>query len=454
VVSGDTDIVAVARLFQQLRTSSVLVRGDGAEPRLGIFTTSGLQRAILDGRPLAELAVRELATFPLITIAPGAPLFDALALLIKHQVHRLVVADGERIVGLLEQLDALSFLSNHSYLITVQIVQAADLDALKTAALQITRLIALLDRGGTKVSQIAKLVQELNAKLFERAWQMIAPASLAAASCLFVMGSEGRGEQLLKTDQDNGLVLRDGFTIDQAELAAVCERFSATLGDFGYPVCPGRIMLSNPAWRRAASDFAAAVRHWLLRPEPESLMALAIFLDAHAVAGDASLLAAVRGEVDRLVASNDALLGRFASAIDLFPEAGAGAWWNRLLSIGEQDRETLDLKKAAIFPLVHGVRSLALEQHVAATGTPARLEALVGAGLLPRKMATDLADALQFLMGLKLRAGLAELDTGRPVSGGVRVDRLSSLERDLLKDALAVVKRLRTLVRHRYHLDL
>jgi len=453
VVPGNTDVVAVARMFQQLRTTSVLVRGDGAEPGLGIFTTSGLQRAILDGRPLAELRVRELATFPLITIAPGAPLFDALALLIKHQVHRLVVADGERIVGLLEQLDALSFLSNHSYLITVQIVQAADLEALKAAAQQITRLIALLDRGGTKVSQIAKLVQELNAKLFERAWQMIAPAALAANSCLFVMGSEGRGEQLLKTDQDNGLVLRDGFAIDEAELAAICERFSAALGDFGYPVCPGRIMLSNPAWRRPASDFAAAVRHWLLRPAPESLMALAIFLDAHAVAGDASLLAAVRGEVDRLVSANDALLGRFASAIDLFPEAGAGAWWNRLLSIGEQDRETLDLKKAAIFPLVHGVRSLSLEQHIAATSSLERLEALVGAGLLSRDVATDLADALQFLMALKLRAGLAEIDTGRPVSGGVHLARLSSLERDLLKDALAVVKRFRTLVRHRYHLD-
>jgi CBS domain-containing protein len=453
VVPGDTDIVAVARMFQQLRTASVLVRGDGVEPRMGIFTTSGLQRAILDGRPLAELPVRELATFPLITIAPGAPLFDALALLIKHQVHRVVVADGERVIGLLEQLDALSFLSNHSYLITVQIVQAADLDALKAAALQITRLIALLDRGGTKVSQIAKLVQELNAKLFERAWQMLAPPALAANSCLFVMGSEGRGEQLLKTDQDNGLIVRDGFAIDEAELAAVCERFSAALGEFGYPECPGRIMLSNPAWRRGARDFAAAVRHWLLRPEPESLMALAIFLDAHAVAGDASLLAAVRGEVDRLVSANDALLGRFASAIDLFPEAGPGAWWNRLLSIGEQDRETLDLKKAAIFPLVHGVRSLSLEQHIAATSSLERLEALVGAGLLPRDVATDLADALQFLMALKLRAGLAELDTGRPVSGGVHLARLSSLERDLLKDALAVVKRFRTLVRHRYHLD-
>jgi CBS domain-containing protein len=455
VVCGDTDIVAVARLFQRERTTSVLVRAGspGGVPRLGIFTTSGLQRAILDGRALAALPVRELATFPLITIAPDAPLFDALALLIKHQVHRLVVADGSRIVGLLEQLDALSFVSNHSYLITVQIVQAADLEALKAAARQITRLIALLDRGGTRVSQIARLVQELNAKLFERAWQMIAPPGLAANSCLFVMGSEGRGEQLLKTDQDNGLILREGFALGEADLAAACERFSAALAEFGYPECPGRIMLSNPAWRRGAAEFAAAVRQWLLRPDPESLMALAIFIDAHAVAGDASLLAAVRGEVDRLVASDDALLGRFASAIDLFPEAGASAWWNRLLSIGGEDRDTLDVKKAAIFPIVHGVRSLALERHIGDTGTLARLEALVAAGVLPRNVATDLADALQFLMGLRLRAGLAELDTGRPVSGGVRLDRMSSLERDLLKDALAVVKRFRTLVRHRYHLD-
>ena len=454
VVSGDTDIVAVARLFQRERTTSVLVReGDGGAPRLGIFTTSGLQRAILDGRPLATLPVRELATFPLITIAPDAPLFDALALLIKHQVHRVVVAEGSRIVGLLEQLDALSFVSNHSYLITVQIVQAGDLAALKAAAHQITRLIALLDRGGTRVSQIAKLVQELNAKLFERAWQMVAPPDLAAASCLFVMGSEGRGEQLLRTDQDNGLVLRDDFAIGEAELAAACARFSAALADFGYPECPGHIMLSNPAWRRRASEFTATVRQWLLRPDPEGLMALAIFIDAHAVAGDAALLAGVRGEVDRLVASDDALLGRFASAIDLFPEAGTGAWWNRLLSIGEQDRDTLDLKKAAIFPLVHGVRSLALERHVGPTGTLTRLEALVAAGLLPRDMANDVAEALQFLMGLRLRAGLAELDTGRPVSGTVRPDRMSSLDRDLLKDALAVVKRFRAVVRHRYHLD-
>jgi CBS domain-containing protein len=451
VVDGALSIVGVAAVMQAQHSSSVLVR-DAA--RLGIFTNTGLQRAIVDGRPLETLPVRDLATFTLVTIAPDAPLFDALALMIQHQVHRLVVAQGERIDGLLEQLDLLSFLSNHSYLITVQIVRAQDLAALRAAAAQITRLVALLYRGGTRVAQIGTLVQALNAKLFERTWQLVAPPALLADSCLFVMGSEGRGEQLLKTDQDNGLVLRDNASASPAEVADACLRFSAALRDFGYPDCPGGIMVSNPAWRRSASDFGATVRRWLLRPDPEGLMALAIFIDAHPVAGDAALLAGVRAEVDSLVAGDDVLLGRFAAAIDSFPDA-TGGWWNRLLSIGEADTHThtLDLKKAGIFPIVHGVRSLALREHLAATGTVARLDALVAAGRLPADQATDLADSLHFMMALKLKAGLAEFDTGRSVTGGITVDRLSSLERDLLKDALAVVKRFKVLVRHQFHLD-
>ena len=449
VVDGSTDIVAVATLMQARRTSSVLVR-DG--PRLGIFTNTGLQRAILDGRPLGALAVSELATFRLVSIAPDAPLFDALALMIQHQVHRLVVGEGDRIDGLLEQLDLLSFLSNHSYLITVQIVQAQDLDALGVQAARIARFVALLYRGGTKVGQIGKLVQALNAKLFERAWQLVAPPELLAASCLFVMGSEGRGEQLLKTDQDNGLFLRESAGLGEAAVADACRRFSAALRDFGYPDCPGGIMVSNPAWRRSASDFSHVVRNWLLQPDPQGLMALAIFIDAHAVAGDASLLAEVRAEVDGLVAADDALLGRFAAAIDSFPEE-SGGWWNRLLLIGEQDKQTLDLKKAGIFPIVHGVRSLALSEHVEATGTQARIDALVAAGRLSSAFATDLADSLHFLMGLKLKAGLAEFDTAGTVSGGVRSEGLSSLERDLLKDAMAVVKRFKAIMRNRFHLE-
>jgi CBS domain-containing protein len=449
VVDADDDVVSVVKVFQARRTGNVLVRDTRTEPpRTGVFTTTGLQRAVLHGTALQQLPVREFATFELVTVRPQDSLVEALALMIRHQVHRLVVMEGERVVGFLEQLDLLSFLSNHSYLISVQIVQAEDIAALSQAAEQVTRLIALLSRGGAKVGAIARLVSELNDKLFERAWALIAPPDLVANSCLFVMGSEGRAEQLLKTDQDNGLVLRDGYDCPH-DLAAICQRFSEALAGFGYPVCPGGIMVSNPRWRQPASAFGETVRRWLLMPDAESLMALAIFIDARAVSGDAALLAQVRGEVDRLLSDSDALMARFAAAIDAFEQEGG--WWTRLLSLGEADKAGLDLKKAGIFPLVHGVRSLALEARLPCTNTVERIEALRALGRLPAPVAAELVDTLHFLMALKLQAGLAAQDGNGRV---IHLDALTSLQRDLLKDALAVVKRFKAMLRHRYRLDL
>ena len=464
VVDASTDIVSVVRLFTAQRITNVLVRDASvAPPRLGIFTTSGLQRAILQGTPLDRLAVGTLASHPLVTVRPSDHLFDALAEMIHHRVQRVVVVDPPdeaapvaepRVVGILEQLDLLSFLSNHSYLVTRQILEATDLDALAAAAAQITRVIALMHRGGTKVGAIARLVQELNAKLFERAWQLVAPADLVANSCLFVMGSEGRGEQLLKTDQDNGLILRDGYSPPD-DLAEICERFSQALASFGYPPCPGRIMLNNPDWRHSAAEFGHQVRRWLLLPTPDSLMALAIFVDAHAVCGDATLLAQVRGEVFALVTDNDALLARFAAAINAFDGVGEGGsgWWLRLFSGGKaQEAQGFDLKKAGLFPLVHGVRALALAERLRCTSTAERIQALVAAQRLPAALGSELVESLHFFMRLKLDAGLAAIEAGRP-GNGIELARLGSLDRDLLKDTLAVVKRFKALLRSRFHLD-
>lgn len=450
VVDAATDIVSVVRLFHAERTTSVLVSGL-PQGGLGIFTGTTLQRAILDGRPLERLAVGEFASQPVFTVRADDQLGDALVVLLRARVHRLAVLDAQgQVLGILEALDLFSFLANHSHLITVQIEQAADLQALEQAAAQITRLVAALHRGGTRIALMARLVQQLNARLFERAWQMLAPSDLVAHSCLFVMGSEGRGEQLLKTDQDNGLLLRDGYVPPQ-DLDAICARFSAQLQRFGYPECPGGIMLSNPLWRGTVADFGRRVREWLILPSPQGLMHLAIFLDAHAVAGDAALLAQVRRDLMALALDSDAQVARFASAVDAFAHE-QGSWWERLLGRGDEGAP-VHLKKAGIFPIVHGVRSLALAHHIAATGTAERLAALVAEGVLDEVQGRELLEGLHFLMGLRLQAGLAEIDLGRPVTGHVDPARLSSLERDLLKDTLAVVRRFRELLRQRLRLD-
>jgi CBS domain-containing protein len=407
-----------------------------------------LQHAILSGEPLNQQTVGRWANFSLITVRPSDPMGEALALLMRHRVHHLVVANDDHVLGVLESLDVFSFLSNHSHLIGVQIESAEDVQGLALASSQITRMVNTLYRSGMRVGLIARLVQDLNASLFARAWQLIAPPDLVDNSCLFVMGSEGRGEQLLKTDQDNGLILRDGYTAP-ADLEAICQRFSQALQSFGYPECPGHIMINNPMWRKTAHDFGHMVQHWLLGAEPEGLMNLAIFIDAHAVCGDAQLLEQTQQALQRLAVDNDAMLARFASSIDAF--GSSQGWWNRLL--GLETDHGVNLKKEGIFPLVHGVRSLAWAERLAPTSTVGRLEALVARSVLSAEMAADLTQSLHFLMGLKLKAGLDEMALQKPVSGNVQIQLLSALERDLLKDALSVVKKFKTLLRSRFKLD-
>ena len=446
-VPADMDIVSVVRLFQAEKTSNVLVRDDVAQPpRWGIFTTSGLQRAILDGRPLDRLSVGELASWELITVRPDDQVGEALVLMQRHGVHRVVVQDDGKILGLLESLDLFGFLSNHSMLIDRRLRAATDLDALARAAAQMNDMIRRQYRGGTRVALLARLVQDLNGRLFEQAWQLIAPPELVQNSCLLVMGSEGRGEQLLKTDQDNALLLRDGY-VPPDDLPAICARFSEALARFGYPPCPGHVMLSNAIWRGTVQDFARRVRKWLVLPEADSLINLAVFMDAHAVCGDAELLASLRRQVFGMLADDDAMMSRFAAVVDAFGDGTR--WWRRMLGGGEAN---LNLKKAGMFPLVHGVRSMALAERIDATSTEARIRALQEAGALDAETAQELTESLHFFMGLRLKAGLDEMDRGQPVSGKVDLAGLTPLERDLLKDALAAVRRFRAQLRLRFRL--
>ena len=449
IVDANTNLFEVVRIFSDKRTNNVLVR-DGAS-RLGIFTSTNLQRAILSGLVLESTAVGPLSNYKLITVQATDHLYEALAVMIRHSVNRVIVMTGDEPIGTLEQVDLLSFIANSSSLVVQKIVQAKTLDDLKVPAEQITNLISLLHRNGTRVSMIARLVQELNAKLFERTWSLIASPDLLSHSCLFVMGSEGRGEQVLKTDQDNGLVVANTFEIS-ADVVRACDRFSAALKEFGYPECPGKIMVNNPEWRRSEEDFVNTTRHWLLEPTPDSLMNLAIFLDSHPISGNSTLLHHVKESLLRLATDNQFLMARFASAIESF--SSETGWWNRILTLGNELPENrINLKKAGIFAITHGVRSLALENHIQATSTAERVQALVQLQKLPRDLGNEIIESLHILMELRLKSGLIELETSHPVTGEIDTNLLSTLERDLLKDSLSVVKRFKQYLRQHFRLE-
>lgn len=447
-VDGGLDLVSVCRLLSQQGLTVALVKDANADgERLGIFTTTDLRDALLRETPPAHLAVREVARFGLIEVDADAELFEALWLMVRHRVHRLLVRDGDQVVGVLGQLDLVSFVANHSHIVAVQIDEAASIADLKAAAQRIDAMVALLHDGGIKIERIARLVGELNHRLFAKAWSLIAPAELAANSCLLVMGSEGRGEQILKTDQDNALLLRDGFVFDG--LAEVAARFNAALAEFGYPPCPGQIMLTNPVWRCTASAFRETLREWIYGSAGDGPMQLAIFFDAAAVAGDAGLLEQMRAHLDKLLSGSDAFLARFAAAADQFDEPQS--WWQKLTA--RSDEQPLDLKKLGTFPIVHGVRALSLAHGVRESGTADRLRVLMARGVVDAELGRDLLEALHYLMGLKLRHQLRQRAAGEAPSNLVRPSDLSTMDRDQLKDALAINRRFRALLRQRFRLD-
>ena len=445
-VDGALDLITVCRQLAQRGLTSALVR-DGE--RLGLFTTTDLRDALLRPQPPAALAVREVAKFDLFTVHPDSELFEALWLMVRHRVHRLLVRDGDAVLGMLGQLDVVSFVANHSQIMALQIDEANSLAELLAAVERIDPMVALLYDDGIKIERIARLVGELNTRLFARLWTLVAPTELRAHSCLLVMGSEGRREQILKTDQDNALLLRDGYVFETLE--SVAAEFNAALLRFGYPRCPGNIMLTNALWRQPLAGFKESLRQWLFGSDEQAVMNLAIFLDARAVAGDAELLREARGFVHDNVVDSDAYFARFARAADQFSERNT---WRSWFTTGRvPDRTPFDLKKLGTFPIVHGARALALQQRIDVLGTTERLRALAQRGKLSAALAQDLIDALRFLMGLKLQSNLRQRELALPMDNLVPIAELATLERDRLKDSLAIIKSFRQYLQQHFKFD-
>jgi CBS domain-containing protein len=230
------------------------------------------------------------------------------------------------------------------------------------------------------------------------------------------------------------------------------EAFSGALDAFGFPPCPGNVMVRNPVWSQTVEGFIRQLKAWVLSRDPASAMNIAIFFDAVAVAGAPDLLARAKEALVTLMRGETALLAHFAHLIETFSTPNLGVLSTIMASVGVRHDE-IDLKRVGIFPIVHGVRTLAIDKGVLVNPTAARIDALVQAGSLERKFGQDLTGALQVFMEFRLRTQLRALHRRTiGTESVVRLDEITTADRDMLRDALRIVRRFRELIRHRYNL--
>ena len=301
-------------------------------------------------------------------------------------------------------------------------------------------------------------VTRMIASICDAATQRLVQLAVAAigpppASFAFVaLGSQGRQEQTLSSDQDNAIIYSLPAGADAPAVAAyfgeLGGRVCDGLAQAGYARCRGDIMASNPRWRQPLAVWQRYFSEWIAKAEPRELLDFSIFFDFRTVAGDAHLVDKLRAHVQAAVTAAPDFFPHFAqNALQFRPPLGL---FGRIVTerASSPAGGTLDLK-AAMMPIVGFARLYALHHSVAQTGTLDRLTALAAKGVLLESTHQEMQAAYEALMRLRLRHQAEAMHVGRPADNMVALSSLGHIEKAILKESFAEIEA----VQHRVSYD-
>ena len=440
IVPPDLPLSDVVVRMRQAHIDCVLVDCETCATKYGLVTGTDLLDALALHGKSPDLPIGEIAIADLITCDANEFLFNALIVMTRKHIKRVVVLDEGRVIGVTELTDILSYLTGQTHLMGVQIEKAKTVADLKAASKALNALIRTLNAKGVKIRFMMELLAALNGRLVSKLYEISMPPEVLEHTALTVLGSEGRWEQIVKTDQDNALMIADGFDWPLDERQRQLNQFSEDLISIGFPRCPGNIMVNNPEWARTVSEWKATMAGWVHDMTEETQMKMAISLDGHFVAGNRQIFDELSHWAHDHMRGNDIFLAHFARPVMNF------AVPLTLFGNVRSDAEGLDVKKGGVFPLVHGIRSLALKYRVRQTNTYRRIEELVEIGAIHERLGRNLESALSLFMQLRLQTQLAQLEAAGTDDGSqvthnrIAVKSLNRLDRDLLREALHVIK--------------
>ena len=452
VVDTNKTIFEAATIIKQEKIPTLLLKDEAGE--MYIVTDSDFRQKVILNRMDYDDLVVKIASKGLIYINEDDFLFNAQLQMAKHGLKRVVVKnDHDEIVGILDQISLSSFFATNTFAVSNQIINAETLEELKEASHSFIKIIKSLNAKGVKIEFISKLINQLNKKLLDKLYKILAPKELIGKSCLVVMGSEGRAEQILRTDQDNALIISDDCSISEEKLREFTHLFTETLVDFGFPRCEGNIMVSNPYWCRKQSDFKELIYEWVNSPSGDNFMNIAIFYDALCVSGDIEIIKELKNYLFKISSNSQSFYTNFARVINSF-DVPLGFFDGFVFnSKDEKHKDEIDIKRGGIFIIVQGIRSLSIQNRVLNTNTIKRINSLKELKVLDDESAKELIMAFNILNSLKLKASLEKLDKKEKIDNFVNPNRLTIMEKDLLKDSFKIVNKLKKRLENHFKLN-
>ena len=435
VCGTDDTVRSVVQLMARAGSRTVLLRND-AGIIIGLLGPDELRDALLLRSNIADLLAYEIMRSPLLRIPETASVQEALALMTDVRVTVIAVTDPQgNVIGML-RLEDLHRSSLQSYQHVLRQLQCADSAAeIAQERRQLLHTAAALIENGAGVPHITHALTTINDTAVHRVL-VLAIESLGRPPCDFTflaLGSEGRREQTLATDQDNAIIYADVGDAD----AAAAERYFRQLGEYtcralneaGYPFCPGEVMAMNPKWCQPLSAWKQYFTNWITTSNPQDLLDISIFFDFRSIYGEESLGEQLR---DHIFSTADGYHSFFAYLTQNALRIKPPSWQFKTA-------ETTDIK-LAMLPIVDLARIYALFNRIRATNTSERLERLHEHGVFSTTGYRDIFQSYELLLSLRFRHQARNLLANASVNNIISTASMSDIDITSLRRAFTHIE--------------
>jgi len=442
----EDSIIDVSQTILANGVGSVIVTDEGELP-IGIITEKDLIHTFTklfdqkdSSSPITQdLYAEQTMKSPLITITPDAFYFDALHLMLKHNIKHLPVVDQNIIVGMVTTKNLIHSFTNYSFRLIREIESTTSLEQLFPLKNQVDQVLQEMILQNATAKDLAAIITEINERITKKIISIaedemkeegygLPPVSF----CWVSLGSEGRKEQTLQTDQDNAIIYADVPEEQKKQVDLYFERLAGKvveyLDQYGFPKCTGGVMATNAEWRNSVNDWVDQILIWYQKRSPEMIRLFTIFYDFRPIYGDRLLCDKIRNEWNlhkppsiflHLLAADES---RVEVSINRF---------GRIQTTKIKDYQGMvDIKHGGIMHFVNGLRMLAFKYRIQELNSWERIEALRRVGVLTPDESDEIAQAIDDLMLFRIKYG----------SHYLHLSHLSKKERIQLKRALMTAR--------------
>lgn len=436
---ADLSIQKAAAVMSSNRCSSIFIKKPGGDV-VGIVTDTDLRKKVIAKGLDIKKPVSEIMSSLIGTISDQALVFEALMAMMQKNIKHLAVTDSDKkVIGVITNSDMVAAQGQSPLFLIREITTADSIEKIIDKHGQLPKLIQSLINSGAKAKNVTRLITTISDAILNKliGFAIDELGRPPAGFVFMIMGSEGRQEQTLKTDQDNAIIFEDVSKESEQRVKSyflkLGETVCAWLDQAGYSFCKGDVMAKNPKWCQPLSVWKEYFSAWIHAAEPEDLLKSSIFFDFRGAYGDMDLITELRKYLfNSLVGWAGFFRHLTENALHFKPPIGF--FRNFLLESKGEHKDSFDIK-SAMTPIVDFARIYALKHKIQETNTQERLYQLYLKKVLSLQDYNELEQAYCFLMQLRfIRQITSVIDENKKPDNYVNPKKLSSIEQTMLKE--------------------